>query len=230
MQFSDLRMRSAFLAGVAVAAGDVPAPDWPTLVNQAYSDLSWDTEFNEEEVTVSTVSNQAEYTITGAYFKAIKECAYVPASGSGAIRLTHSSENEEKQRDPLWFTRTGTSSPSRFLTPRPNVLRLIDKPNVSGDSVTVRGTRGVGALVNDTDLPAIPDTFHEAIALRAATLYALPLVEMDGMPRLEIYREQYQGFVAAIKQWMGGQRYSGMRRQVQRGYRGRTPLQGYGNY
>lgn len=230
MNYADLRGRAAFLGQMALNVEENPAADWAALINTAYADFSWETEFNEEQTSFTTVTNQAEYPLPWPYFKAIKECAYISQSQTGnGLRMTRSSELEESQRDPLWFTRP-MGIPSRFLTPRPNVVRLVDMPSTSGDTVTIRGSRQAPPLVNDGDTPLFPDTWHEALALKAAIYYCEPLLDGADAAKLEMYRGQWVGMVAACKAYIGTQRYGVLRRQVQRGYRGRVANIGYGNY
>lgn len=238
MNFTQLRTRAAYLA--VLALGDrpdktVPAPDLGLLVNLAYTDFSWETEWNETEIVVTTVANQAEYSLPTPYFKAVKEVIYTYGSGineSQSVRLTQSSEKDEQLMDPLWRLRPATQSPNRWLTRGNNVVRIIDAPISSGDNLTVCGTQLPAALSADADTPGLPDPYHEAIALRAAVKYceALDNTELD-VARLGSYESGYTRLVADCKRYLSGQRYGpDLRRQVRRGYRGRVANYGFGNY
>ncbi|HLK55042.1 MAG TPA: hypothetical protein VKU00_00670, partial [Chthonomonadaceae bacterium] len=159
MQFSDIRTRAAFLAMQAGWDTASPGPDWSGLVNRGYSDFAWDTEFNEEQVDLTTVVNQAIYTIDAStpprYFQTVKDVAYDTASTTSKI-LEKTSEDQERILDPLWFVRAA-STPQKYAIVGPNLIRLVDKPDTGGVTFTLRGTRQPVALGNDSDLPAFPD-------------------------------------------------------------------------
>jgi hypothetical protein len=232
VNFADMRLRTNFLAVQAMGSqAPVPAPDLVMLVNDAYGHFSWDTEFNEEQLAVQTVTNQAIYNIPTPYFKAIKEMAYTVASTGGSIRLVESTETDERNMDPLWFLRPMTASPMRYLTTGPNAFRLVDMPATTGDTVTIRGTRMPPPLQLDTDTPIVPDPYHEAIVLLAAVHYceALTNEELD-TARIAKYEAEYWQKVRDCRTWLASQRYRTLRRQVRRGYRGRVANYGYGNY
>lgn len=236
MDFAGMRRRAQYLGMQGQWAQANPAPDWPALVNRGVTDFSWDAEYFEDQTTIATVNNQAEYVIDlnipPRYYKTIKIAVYTSLSNAASVRLTKSTELEEDLRNPIWFTNIA-GTPSRWLSPRPNIFRLVDPPSMTGDQIVIRGVRADVPLVGDTDTPAFPDTFHEAIPLRAAILHMEQFVGGDDSAeagRLATFRTQYTGIVKAIKQYLGNERYGVLRRQVQRGYRGRVGLIGYGNY
>ena len=224
MQFTDLTQRAAFLAKQAGWDEAFPAPDWKALVNRGLQDFSWDTEYNEEEATITSVSNQATYIIDATAnprtFKSFRAVAYATQTTSPQnMRLT--SEGDEAATDPLWWQRP-SGTPARFLIPGPNVIRLHPKPNVSGDTVTIRGTRAAAPLALDADVPGFPETWHEALALRAAVLHCEPWATSDDAARVQLYREQYAGMVRACVQFLSSNRYARLQRRVERPNRRRT--------
>lgn len=223
MAFLDLRTRAAYLVQLVLRTDVSPSADWPALVNSALTDFSWDTEYNQEEVTFSTVANQAEYTITGQSFKTIKDVAY----GTNQA-LYKSSESEERRGDDLWYLRTA-AQPSRYVVSRGNVVRLIPKPVNSGDIVTVRGTRAAPALSADTDVPGCPDTFQEAIALRAAWLHCQTMATDEiSAAVISGYDVSYRRYVADLRLWLSQERYNGqLQRRVSRPRRPRLPVRGF---
>ncbi len=221
--FVSLRQRASYLAMQSGWDGVNPQPDWFALVNQALGDFSWDTEYNQEELTITSVANQASYLLPTPYFKTIKDVAY------NTLLLAKSSEADERKIDPLWVIRPA-GTPARYLIPGPNVLRIIDIPSTSGDTIDVRGTRFAPALVNDTDAPGFPDTWHEAVALRAAVLHCEPFVSGDGVTKLELFREQYAGMVKACKTYLAEDRYGSLQRTVSSPLRRRSYLRLSGRY
>jgi len=201
VNFQALQMRAAFLAARPGFLEARPDPDWASLVNEALSDFSWDTEYNIEEYTFSSVANQGVYPLTTAgdtrSWKYVTDCAYTTNS---ALQIT--TEQTERARDPLWLVRPA-DTPARFFLSGPSLLRLIPKPSQGGDQVTVRGVREAPVLALSTDVPGIAGTYHEAIAVRAATLHLEQYASSEPeWGRLTLYRNQYDGEVKDCKRWL----------------------------
>ncbi len=232
MQFTEICQRAAFLAKQAGWGEALPAPDWKALVNRGLQDFSWDTEFNEEEATITSVINQALYAIDiGAaprLFKSMRVVAYRTQTTTPQD-LPLSSESDEYASDPLWWQRT-PGQPVRFLLPGSNQIRLHPAPATAGDTVTIRGTREAAPMTTDTDVPAFPATWHEALALRAAVLHCEPWVAGDDVAKVQLYRQQYAGMVRACVQFLSGNRYARIQRKVQRPLRRRTYVRQSGRY
>ena len=224
MQFTEICQRAAFLAKQAGWGEALPAPDWRALVNRGLQDFSWDTEFNEEEANLVSVINQGTYAIDGGVaprlFKSIRVVAYGTQT-STPRDLPLSSESDEYAIDPLWWQRP-PGQPVRFLLPGSNQVRLHPAPATAGDTVTIRGTREAAPMTGDTETPAFPATWHEAVALRAAFLHCAPWVTGDDVAKVQLYREQYAGMVRACVQFLSGNRYARIQRKVQRPLRRRT--------
>lgn len=232
MQFSEICERAAFLAKQAGWDGALPLPDWKALVNRGLQDFSWDTEFLEEEATLTSVVNQAVYTVDSSTpprpFKSIRAVAYATQTAS-PLDLPLSSECDEAATDPLWWQRAA-GSPARFLIPGANQIRIVPAPANGGDTITIRGTREALPMSADTDSPAFPATWHEALALRAAVLHCEAWVQGEGGAKLQLYREQYAGMVRACIQFLSGNRYARIQRKVQRPLRRRTYIRQSGRY
>ena len=85
-------------------------------------------------------------------------------------------------------------------------------------------------MTTDTDVPAFPATWHEALALRAAVLHCEPWVAGDDVAKVQLYRQQYAGMVRACVQFLSGNRYARIQRKVQRPLRRRTYVRQSGRY
>jgi hypothetical protein len=232
MIFSDMCQRAAFLAKQAGWGEALPAPDWRALVNRGLQDFSWDTEFNEEEATITSVINQAVYTIdTSTPPRAYKSfrCVAYATQTTTPMDLPLSSESDEYNYDPLWWQRPA-GTPARYLIPQTNQIRLHPPPSNGGDTITLRGTREAAPLVNDTDSPTFPGTWHEALSLRAAVLHCEAWVTGDDVAKVQLYREQYAGMVRACVQFLSSNRYARIQRKVQRPLRRRTYIRQSGRY
>lgn len=224
MNFQQIKQRSAFLSQQAGGDKVAPQPDWAPLVNRGLQDFSWDTEYNEEEATVTSVINQAIYIVdTSAaprLFKSVRCVAYGTQT-STPLNLPLSSESDESLQDPLWWQRPA-GFPARYLLPGPNQIRIVPPPQTAGDTITIRGTREASPLSAEADTPAFPGTWHEAIALRAAVLHCEPWISGDDGGKLQLYREQYAGMVRACIEFLSTSRFAQPQRHVQRPIRRRT--------
>src|SRR5215831_9802096 len=130
MNYLDLQQRAAYLASRPGYIEAAPAPDWGSLVNGALADYTWDTEINVENAQVTTVVNQAEYTLDASasprMWKYLFDCAY----GTDTA-LVETTEQTERSRDPLWLVRPA-GVPDRYYLSGPNRLRLVPAPSTPG--------------------------------------------------------------------------------------------------
>lgn len=224
MNFAQLKQRAAFLAQQAGSDSIVPQPDWGPLVNRGVQDFSWDTEYNTEDLSFTSVLNQAAYTLDSSgsprLYKSIKRMAY-GTNTTTPQTIVETSESDMDKADPLWWQRPA-GTVVWFLFTEPNVIRLVPPPIASGDTIMVSGTREALALSVETDVPGFPGTWHEAVALRAAVLHCEVWVKDDGAAKVQLYREQYGGMVRACELFLAGNRYARLQRTVQRPWRRRT--------
>lgn len=224
MNFQDLKQRAAFLAQQAGSDKIAPQPDWGPLVNRGVVDFSWDTEYNQEDLTFTSVLNQSNYTLdsgaTPRLYKTISRMAYGTNTTTPQTIVETSAADMDKA-DPLWWQRPA-GQPVWWMFTEPNVLRIVPPPINSGDTIAISGTREAAALVNETDVPGFPATWHEAVALRAAVLHCEVWAKDDGAAKVQLYREQYGGMVRACELYLAGNRYSRLQRTVQRPWRRRT--------
>jgi hypothetical protein len=214
--FTQLQARATLLASFGSYADISPAPAWDVLCNSGQRDFFWDTEMVISETTFTTVANQAEYTIPSPYFKSFNLVIY-----GTTIALTRTTEAEEEALDHLWTMRNA-GQPSRWLSPSPNVIRLIDKPSTSGDTVTVRGVRAPADMVAGTDTPPCPEVFHGAIALKAAMLQMEVFAVEAEAARLAAYLNEYNEEIKEAKIYAGMERTPLLRRRMRRVQRGRV--------
>lgn len=209
MNYAALRARTAYLAAQAGWSDSSPPTGYASqdlfigaLVNEAYQEIAFETEYNIETDTFSTVINQAEYTLASVTsqtraFVILREATY------GTDTPLHQvSEDEIRRRNPLWLQEAG-STPAFFWTSTSGVLRLYPKPSAVA-TVTVRGPREPLALSNDADLPTMPQAFHIAICLKAVILLAESwLAEEMDLARIGRYEESYALRASKLKRHAG---------------------------
>ena|ERR1019366_6120105 len=165
--FVQMRGRAAFLAAQAGAIQANPQPDWGVEINNAVSVVSWESEYNVEAGTVSTVAGMPEYPLPMPMWKYIEEAMYQPNGNIPALPLTQVNEGEIRRVDYMWQAQA-VGTPTYFWVTNANKLRLYPPPGISGDVVTFRGSREAPALVNDNDMVVCPGAYHELHPLYAA--------------------------------------------------------------
>ena len=191
MTFAQLQARATLLASLEGWSDAVPAPDWAALVNQAYIQFSWDGECLITNTTITTVSNQAAYTLAGQW-RRLMDVVYDSGGANSPVR--HSSEDFERYLRADWRVQPN-GTPVRYTFNPFNALTLVPAPATAGLTVTVRGVAEATPLVVGTDVPAIPDVLHEAIALKAAVFQGKVYAQGEAAQRLERYEAQYQQYV-----------------------------------
>ncbi|HEV2473525.1 MAG TPA: hypothetical protein VGS41_12705, partial [Chthonomonadales bacterium] len=100
----------------------------------------------------------------------------------------------------------------------------------SATTITVRGIQALPALVNDTDAPAAPARYHEAIALRAAILLCYVVGTRETAEALLRREAEYVRIVDSCKQYLAGEQNAGFVRRVRRPLPERINLGGIGEY
>ncbi len=191
MTFAQLQARAQLLASLEGWSDAVPAPDWAALVNQGYIQFSWDGECLITNTTVATVSNQAAYTLTGQW-RRLMDVVYDSGGANSPVR--HSSEDFERYLRADWRVQS-SGTPVRYTFSPFNALTLVPAPATAGVSVTVRGVAEAALLISGTDVPAIPDVLHEAIALKAAIFQGKVYAQGEASQRLDRYEAQYREYV-----------------------------------
>lgn len=199
MNYIQIIERAAYLAKQAGYQTVEPAPDWPTEVNIGYGDFSWDVEWHRDQGTFATVNGTKEYLLSAAGTPMYKEVAF--AARGTVVEMILTDEEQMSRRDILWYTRP-VGVPVYFWMSGPNTLLLHSTPD-DVYTITFRGVRAAAALSAFTDIPPIPETYHEGIALRAAIRILEPWIPTIEDPqkaerawRLFLkYEDQYKGHV-----------------------------------
>lgn len=169
MNWATLVEEAATLAFVPDLPPPARMPNWANLVNRGHQQVSWDVEYNIEEVTLVTVLNQAEYTLTTPAWKYLTEAVY---DTSKPLELT--SEARLRRYDALWRMRDA-GEPEGYWMPTPTKFRLYPKPSTGSVNIYLRGVREAPPLTNvtpgTTDVPQFAEAFQMSIAHWAALLY-----------------------------------------------------------
>lgn len=174
-----------------------PTPDYGDYINRGLRQFSWDTEYNVAEDSISTVADQATYTLASPDWRAIKEVYYDSSSV-----LREASELLIYRENPLWRF-TSSAVPTRFWQESPTVLRLYPAPSQSSKTILIRGTRCATPLSSGSDTPTgCPEVFHPAIALQGALQIMKRYATESESARMQAYENEYKKLVAQLRSEM----------------------------
>jgi hypothetical protein len=172
------------------------APDFSDLINRAWYQFSWDAECVIVEEDVTTAVSTLAYTLTNKV-KRILDVVYDTASTKSPV--LHSTEDYERNLRADWrYQASGV--PVRFTFNQFNTIALIPPPSAI-KVVRVREMVQGTAFTTGTDVPPIPDYFHEAIALYAAVLQGKVYAQGEAAQRLASYEAQYRAYVEECKSY-----------------------------
>jgi len=204
VDYSGLQARAALLTSLEGWTDVANPPDWTILVNQAWLQFSWDSEYLIGTTTVTTAPGTMSYILPGGQqWKRLLDVVWDSAGTPQPV--DRSTEDYERFLSGDWRTQS-SGVPLRFTFNTPNTISLIPPPNAV-KSVLVRGIAQGSAMALSTDLPgqvsgvgtAIPDVFHEAIAEYAAWLWAQSYYRGDATARMQGWLSYYQGQVQDAK-------------------------------
>jgi len=193
VNFLDLQDRAQLLASFEAYTDIDPPPDWPTLVNQAWREYSWDGEILVGTRTVTTLTGVSDYTLTGV--KIIYDVTF------GGVLVARSDENFERYAGSGWLTTA--DPPARWCATSVGSFALIPAPSTASAPVNCRCCVEGDDMVLDADEPGvvngvgdpIPPSLHEAVAVKAATLLMRAFAADVGRERLSDYEARYQQYV-----------------------------------
>lgn len=174
--FVQMRTRAAYIASQAGSMSATPQPDWKVEINNAVSVISWESEYNVETGSVTTIYGQAEYVLPFPMWRTVEMAIYQPQGQIPALPLQLITEQEMNKLDYMWVTQVA-GTPIYFWITNSNTLRIYPPAAASGDLITFRGSREAQPLINDFDQVACPGAYHELHPLYAACNFWESLVQ-----------------------------------------------------
>lgn len=183
------------------------------LVNQALDEWSADAEYATGEITITSVAQQSEYSLTTPPDWVLIRDAYWGTD----TNLCITSEDEMRRRDPM-YRQAPASTPGYIWIVRPNVVRLFPKPTGAGTTVTLYGVRCDAPLVNSTDSPTCPRRFHRYIAYLAAFLHADRYATGDDRATIDGWYQQSKKQAKELRLELGEQNMPVLQRHIRRRY------------
>ena len=186
-----------------------PQPDFAAAVNEAYRQISTETEYNCEDDDFPTVVGTKEYTLDNPPdWIRITDVMY-----GTAVRIAQADDVQVRLTDPNW-TQAANSQPVYWWMSSPNVLRFYPAP-AAVETIYIRGSREKGPLASGGS-PTFPIRYHEAIPLRAAWLILRRNATGTSYERAVAYREEAHSIVGRFKSELQDQRTVVFRRRMVR--------------
>lgn len=189
LTYTQLQARATLLASFETDP-DLVSPDWPTLVNRAWEQFSWDAELVIASQNVTTVIGTLAYTLTGQV-KRVLDVVYDTASAKSPV--LHSTEDFERGVRADWRVQAN-GTPVRYTFNPFNTLCLIPPPDAV-KTVSVRGFVQGTDLSTGSDVLPIPGVLEEGVCLLAAYLWGKTYAQGAGLLRYQGYYEEYKGYV-----------------------------------
>ena len=199
MNFAALKVRAALLSQFGGWSNVDPAPDYGALVNAGLRQVCRDLRHYQESATFASVINQAEYTLATPTFIEIME-----VWRSTTTRLDFWTQVDLETQDYGWLMRTA-GTPSYYLLPRPNRIRLYPKPSAVA-TYTVYGLREEPTLSADGDECYVPLHEQEAIAIYASIQVGKLYTTGEENYRLKMYQAEYEQYISQYKALYADQR------------------------
>lgn len=224
MNFAAMRYRAAELANRPGVQDQYPQADWADHVNDAIGTFSWAVECNLNTITVQLIQNQPEYLLPLPYWKYFTDVLLGPADGSLLYALHETTEGEVRRNYPGWLLEP-QATPTLYWMSDPTTLRVYPTPPDGSNIVTLRGVQEIAPLVLDSDVPAIPSTYHENLCQYAALQHLKTFLAGDD-PYLVSLKNDYAKGVADCKDWFGDVNAEFQRTVTPRSL-GRVPLGAY---
>lgn len=188
-----------------------PPPDTSRLVNRAYREMVWEAESRRSTLTLSTVADQAEYTLTSPDWKTILDVLH---DGTPVYPIN---ESNLRMEDREWLDRD-SATPRYYWIINNNILRFYPTPDTADLVITVYGTRAPAELSSDTDEPAIPVAYHEGIPLGAAYKHIRKYAKAQSRDAMKDMYDEYQSYITKLKSDFSA-------RTIWRGYRYTSDLE-----
>lgn len=192
MTFTELQARIVQLSQLEGFTDITPAVVTGDFVNAAYLRLCWDAEANlVTDATLVTVIGQREYTVPGKW----KGFSDITVNGVGVRRST---EDFEALVNPGWRV-AANGQPSRWALADFSQFSLIPPPSAAGQAIRVTGQKQVTPLSAGSDVPILPDVYHDEIAMLGTFLLGVAYAQDEAQARLTAYLSRYQDKVEEIK-------------------------------
>ena len=170
MDMSAIQLRIQALVELGGWSNVGSAIDYGKLANEGLRNVTELSQHNVEDLTFNTVASQAEYNLQASPIAATVGPSWIfffdDASRLTKNILRKTSEANVRRIDPLW-NQQSASSPAWWWMSKPDTIRLWPCPSAI-EAVNFRGVRHEPALTDPTQVPLMPEKFHEAICLLGA--------------------------------------------------------------
>jgi hypothetical protein len=212
--FDMLRDRTEALIKLGGWSNVIPEPDYAFLVNEGLRMFTREAQHNVEGLSVTTVANQAEYSIvttgdTREWIELFDDAIYNAAS-----YLPQTTRDRLRMDDRLW-RKTAAGTPRFWYWTGPSEIGLYPKPSAVV-AITFEGVRHETRLDADSEAPLLCEDFHEGICLFAAWLWGKLHARGEDREIAKGYYAEALDYTVRCKDSMRSQEAGFVSRQVAR--------------
>lgn len=203
MTFKELRDRTRDLLTFGGWTNTAIKPDYAYLVNRGLKEFTQESQHCVETLSITTVAKQQNYDARpdpsdNRDWVLLFDNATYDASNSW---LTQTSLTLLDNMDRLWRF-TPASTPQKWFWYNPQTVGLWPVPVLDGVVTQWMGIRYEPLLVNDNDVPLVPDINCEGIALFAAWYHGKLYARGDERETVALYREEAMANAVRVKEIM----------------------------
>jgi hypothetical protein len=215
--FKELRDRTRDLLTFGGWTNTAQTPDYAYLVNRGLKEFTQESQHCVETLSIPTVKNQNLYDARPLaadnrdWVLLFNNASYGTALGW----LSQTSLTHLDNMDRLWRFTTA-STPTLWFWYNPQTIGVWPTPNVDGVVMQWMGIRYEPLLVNDDDIPLVPDVNCEGIALFAAWYHGKLYARGEELKTVAMYREEAMAQAIRVKEIMAAKNAELTTRYVQR--------------
>jgi hypothetical protein len=225
MTFKDIRDRIQNLLLFGGWTNTAIKPDYAYLANMGLKLFTQESQHCTETLDITTVANQQYYDVRTDptdlrdWVALFDDAAYgfaapVPPQLNVAW-LPKTAINNLDNMDRLWrFTPAGT--PQLWFWYDPQHLGLWPTPSNAGTPINWLGSRFEPPMVNDNDMPLVPDVDCEGIALLGAWYHGKLYARGDEIQTIQNYKDEGFAFADRTKEVMSARNADLFTRHVSR--------------
>lgn len=211
MTFKDIRDRIQDLLIFGGWTNTAIKPNYAYLANMGLKLFTQESQHNIETLPLVTVANQQTYDVhydptdPRDWISLFDDAAYgfqapVPPQLNVAW-LPKTAFNNLDNMDRLWRF-TVPSTPILWFWYDPSHIGLWPTPSDDGTPITWMGARYEPTMVNDADVPLVPDVDCEGIALLGAWYHGKLYARGDELVTIANYRDEGMAFAQRTKEIM----------------------------
>jgi hypothetical protein len=210
LTYSEIRDRIDALIQLGGWSNAVPGPDLGFLANHGLQEFTTESRHNIETLTLTTIANQAVYSLLSLTPNDAREwlsfnddALLVQGAPLNTAWIQQTTREIVRQGNRLWRVTASGTPAYWYWFQYPKSIALYCPPATAGQVITFEGLRNESPLMNDGDVPELPEVYHEGICLFGAWFYGKLYARGDERVVAQGYRAEAMDYVNRMKNSMG---------------------------